>query len=220
MKYLSIIDKHLRRETKQLFSSMSTTPRISKTTYLFTTEYSVPNDTINTNYTYFLPTGIGILISVLLFIFVLQSCKKSHSFTNKRALNQDKPSENAAGDESLNRPQNQNNSAYHRMSSISKSVHVYHHVDSEYNELDESLELVHDPILGNIQHLGFPLKSNESHNSITIRKDNLNDSNKSLNVLQKPEDTCLNKDDSDGYLQPVFVFKNTDETHSYIDIIE
>lgn len=200
----------INRSVEGISQSMETTNTISLSSETNTKNHFVSKETplqrieINTNY---LLAGSGAVIFMLLFIIVIQSIRKSK--TAKR--NQQKC------DEPFRRPPNGQIKKYLKITSSKQSKHFYQHVDSVYQEIDESVELVPIPAsTENTNQLDDHSLSKCINNSISnVTK------HEYLNSTQMPmEITCPDTDKAD-YLQPVFIRANIEreskrETHSYV----
>lgn len=161
---------------------------------------SEPN--IKSNATYIL-AGTGTVISVLLFILVLQSCKKSRSI-QKNNINKERKNDAKVGYASSNRFQHVSDGPCSKRSCIKSGCS--HQIESEYDEISECLRFVQAPVF-----------LNDFESSNTAPGD--------VNELSCTDEPNLNADDSEFYLQPVFSHgnkqhRNTEEIHQYIDIID
>lgn len=189
----SIVEEMTKGKIKQTITLSSTMPII----------WPKSESNTKSNTTYIL-TGAGAVISVLLFILVLQSCKKSRSI-QRNNINQDRKNEAKIGYASSNRFQHENDRPCSKMSCI-KSGCSHHQMESKYDEINECLKFVQAPVF-----------KNDFESSNTAPGD--------VNELSCTEELSLNADDSDFYLQPVFSHDNkkegnSEEIHPYIDIID
>lgn len=181
-----------KEEIKQTITLSSTMPII----------WPKSESNIKSNATYIL-TGTGIVISVLLFILVLQLCKKSRSI-QKNNINKERKNDAKVGYASSNRFQHVSDGPCSKRSCIKSGCS--HQIESEYDEISECLRFVQAPVF-----------LNDFESSNTAPGD--------VNELSCTDEPNLNADDSEFYLQPVFSHgnkkdRNTEEIHQYIDIID
>lgn len=192
--------------TLSLFSETNT-----KNDY-FNEETPLQKSEINTHY---LLAGSGAVIFMLLIIIVIQTIRKSKS--DKRR--------HQTCDETFKRPPNGHRMKYLNITSSKQSNHFYQHMDSVYQEIDESVELMPIPASADTTNeLGDHSYLKCVNNSISNveEHEDLNAQTSESYILPSTESTCRDTDNGD-YLQPVFVHANIEieskrEIHSYIDV--
>lgn len=203
------MEKSWTRQTQSLFFTETSTKSDS-----FSKETPLQKSDINSNY---LLAGSGTVIFVLLIVIVIQTTRKSTSAKKKHQT----------CDETLKRLPNSQSEKYLNITSSTQSTHFYQHMDSVYQEIDESVELVQIPtsIETAIEFGEHSLSKciNKSVSNVTGH-DDLNAQTSELYVLPSVESTCPDTDKAD-YLQPVFVhakveieIESPQETNSYIDV--
>lgn len=196
-----IIDRSV-EEKSQFIESTSTISFLSETEeQIFSKETSMQKREINTNY---LLAGAGAVIFLLLFIIVIQTCRKSKS-AKRKSLLQYKCNENQTGDETFKRPPNGSSENYLNITSSKQSNHVYQQMDHLYHEIDESMEVMQmQPSTDTATEFGDHNLPHCINNPINVTKDHLNAQTIESYVIPS---TCLDIEKAD-YLQPVIVHAN------------
>lgn len=204
------------------FKDVNNSKFVTKSTNSFLiTEKPVDKNQIDTNY---LTVSIGIVISILLFIIVIQLCKKSKSVRKKPSKL--KKSVNQICEEICNDPQNREDEKYTEISSSQRFSHFYRHMDAVYNEIDERVELIHTAAIKNgaseFEGDTIPLQLKESASLKKINDDIIPQSSDFF-LLPNTRRECEDTENSDSYIQPVSVLEyevpgNKVETCSYVDI--
>lgn len=189
--------------------SMETTITISLSSetntknHFFSKETPLQKSEINTNY---LLAGSGTVIFMLLVVIVIQSIRKSKSVKRNQET----------CDEPFRQPPNGHNKKYWNITSSKQSNHFYQHMDSVYQEIDESVELMPIPAsTEKTNELGDHSLSKCINNSISDVTEH-----DDLNAQMPIKSTCLNTD-TPAYLEPVFIRANVEieskeEIHSYV----
>lgn len=207
--------KHLKDVNSSRFVTKSTDTSLI-------TEKPVEKNRIDTIY---LTVSVGIIISMLLFIIVIQLCKKSKSIRKKPS--QQKSNVNQICEEFYNDPQNREDEKYKKISSSQRFNHFYRNMDAVYNEIDERVEPIHTAAFKNgasefeSDTILLQLKDSSSLKKIN---DGIISQSSDLYLLPNTNGEC--EEDiinSDSYIQPVSVLKNEVpdnkvETCSYVDI--
>lgn len=200
-----IIDRSVEGNSQSMETTITTSLSSETNTknHIINKETTLQKSKINTNY---LLAGSGAVIFMLFVVIVIQSIRKSKSVKRKHET----------GDEPFRQPPNGHNKKYWNITSSKQSNHFYQHVDSVYQEIDESVELMPIPAsTEKTNELGDHNLSkciNNSISNVTEHDD--------LNAQMPKESTCLNTDKAD-YLEPVFVRANVEieskqEIHSYM----
>ena len=138
--------------------------------------------------------GVGALISVFLFIIVIQLCKKSSS---SRKRNRHSRDDNAFNNETLNQT---NQRGYNIISEQFKD-HSYRSFEDQYAEINESLEM-------NILNASSMQDNNGSFASLYLNSqptDKFEDTTNNITVHDMAEEMKLDVDGSNSYLKPIFV---------------
>lgn len=199
-----------------------TFPEFAENITLSIPEQYGPRDKNNVNYSV---VGVGGVISIFLFILVVQLCKKQKSAirgsASLRIVNG-----NDTRDESGNKTQNWHRKKSYQIPKENKSIRCYDHINSEYQEIDECSEKKNESTFLNASGC-FEMKSNISHLFSTCpSKKNVSRLPSNTSYCQQlPISTCSEIDHSDAYLQPLSVCeeqtaRKADEIHSYVDVIE
>lgn len=201
------MEKSWTRQTQSLFFTETNT----KCHYL-SKETPLQKSDINSNY---LLAGSGTVIFVLLIVIVIQTTRKSTSAKKKHQ----------ACDDTFKRLPNSHSKKYLNITSSTQSNHFYQQMDSVYQEIDESVELVQIPTSTETA-IEFGEHSllkciNKSVSNVT-EHDDLNAQTSELYVLPSAESMYPDTDKAD-YLHPVFVhakieIESKQETHPYIDV--
>lgn len=185
------------------------------------TEKPLDKNQVDTNY---LTVSLGIVISLLLFIIVIQLCKKSKSARKKTS--QLKSSVNQMCEEFCYDSQNREDENYKKISSSQRFSHFYRHMDAVYHEIDESVELIHTAAIKNgaseFEGDTIPPQLKDSASLKKINDDIITQSN-DFYLLPNTRRECEDTDNSDSYIQPVSLLEyevpsNKVETCSYVDI--
>lgn len=202
------MEKSWTRQTKSLFFTETNTKSHS-----FSKETPLHKSDINSNY---LLAGSGTVIFVLLIVIVIQTTRKSTSAKKKHQT----------CDETFKRLPNSHSKKYLNIpSSSTQSNHFYQQMDSVYQEIDESVELVQIPTSTETAIEFGEHSLSKCHNksvSNVTEHDDLNAQTSELYVLPSAESMYPDTDKAD-YLQPVFVhakieIESKQETHSHIDV--
>lgn len=186
------------------------------------TEKPLQNSELNTNY---LLVGVGIIISIILFIILIQLCKNSQS-ANKKQLTQQERNDNEMVCKSSHRSHSGEGKDYKIISSSRDSSHLYRHMDTVYHEIDECMELMPTPALPNA---GSSLDSNtvlsdfKHTENLKSKDDGVQTSN--LHVLPSKQITSSYTNISKLNPQPECVLKNVktenkEEIGSYVNVTE
>lgn len=198
-----IIDRSV-EENSQFMESTSTISLLSITNteeQIFNNETPMQKREINT---YYLLAGAGAVIFMLLFIIVIQTCRKSKSAKRKSSL-QYKCNENQTGDETFKQPPHGSSENYLNITSSKQSNHVYQHMDHLYQEIDESMELIQmQPSTDTATEFGDHNLPYCINNPINVTKYHINAQPSESYVIPS---TCLDIENTD-YLQPVIVHAN------------
>lgn len=196
---LGIIDRSV-EENNQLMETTSTISLFSDSNTkinFFSKEIPLQKSEINT---YYLLAGSGAVIFMLLIIIVIQTIKKSKSAKTAHQ----------ACDETFKRPPNDNNKKYLNITSSKQSSHFIQRMDSVYQEIDESVELMPIPVSTDTSNeLRDRGLSKCIHNSVSnaTEHDDINAQMSELYVLPSTESAYPDTDNVD-YLQPVFIHAN------------
>lgn len=142
--------------------------------------------------------GVGALISLFLFIIIIQHCKKSKSLM-KRNFSQQSSNDFASHDE----PSHQGNRRGYNFISERPKNHSYTSFEVQYAEIPDSLEL-------NTQSTSAPQDNYETSQSF-YQNSSITDSNGDTMNVEFVEDNAeqltLSVDSSNSYLKPIFVPK-------------
>ena len=136
--------------------------------------------------------GVGALISLFLFIIVIQLCKKSSS-SRKRNISRQSCDDNALNSET-------NQRGYNIISEQFKD-HSYRSFEDQYAEINERLEMdiLNDSSLHDDNGTFASLYSN------TQPTDKFEDTTNNISVDDIIEDIKVDVDASNSYLKPIFV---------------
>lgn len=129
-------------------------------------------------------------------------------------------------EEFCNDAQNREDENYTKISSSQRFSHFNRHMDAVYNELEESVELIHTAAVKNgaseFEGDTIPLRVKDSVSFQKINDDIIPQSS-DFYLLPNTKRECEDTDNSDSYIQPVSVLEyevsgNKVETCSYVDI--
>lgn len=121
--FLVTDDGYLETETTQLNILNSTTVTVDMTISL--TEKPLQNSELNTKY---LLVGVGIIISIILFIILIHLCKNSQSSNKPPTPTQQKSNDNETVGDTSHRSHSGQGKDYKTISSSRDSSHLYRHM--------------------------------------------------------------------------------------------
>ena len=142
--------------------------------------------------------GVGALISLFLFIIIIQHCKKSTSSIKRNVNGQS--SNNIA---LHNEPSYLGNRRGYNVISERPKIHSYTPFEVHYAEIPESLEL-------NTQSTSTAQDNNETSQSFYQNSSKTDSNGDKMNVEfveDKAEELKISVDSSNSYLKPIFVPK-------------
>ena len=140
--------------------------------------------------------GVGALISLFLFIIVIQLCKKSSS-SRKRNISRQSRDDNALNSETLN----QTNQRGYNVISEQLKDHSYRSFEDQYAEIRDSFEM-------NILNDSSMHKNNGTFASLYFNSqptDTFQDTTNNRSVDDLAEEIKVDVDASFSYLEPIFV---------------
>lgn len=214
-------DGYLETETTKL-KLLNSTRHMAVYTITPLTEKPLQNSEFNTNY---LLVGVGIIISIILFIILIQLCKNSKSAYKKQPTQQ-KRNDNEMVGESSHRSHSGEEKDYKTISSSRDSSHSYRQMDTVYHEIDECMELMPTPALPNaVSSLDSnTVLSDFKHTAHLKSKD---DGVQTSNLHVLPSKKITSSDTSMSKLNPQHecVLKNVntenkEEIGSYVNVTE
>lgn len=196
-----------------------TFPEFAEKMTLSIPEQYGPRDKTNVNY---LVVGVGGVISIVLFILVMQLYRKQKcSIRGSASL----PivNGNDTRNESRNKTQNWHRKRSYQIPEENKSSRCYDHINTEYQEIDEFSEKKNESTFLNASGC-FEIESNFFSTYPSINNVSRLPSNTSCGQ-QLPINKCSEIDHSDAYLQPLSGYekqhaKNADEIQSCDDVLE
>lgn len=173
--------------------------------------------------------GVGAVVSFLLFILVVQSCRKAASKSRKSLRSRNR---NRSEEESTDIQLNGKSRVCEKITLQKIPNQLFYRSDAENHSMEEStsLQLSSTPIHQQATHVfannTLPLKSKFSYRPEGPANQDFNVQTCDLYALPQPctSEICLATNRRDPYIQPVFVCafdrpNNTVKSHSYIDII-
>lgn len=140
--------------------------------------------------------GVGALISLFLFIIVVQLCKKSSS-SRKRNISRQSHDDNSFNNETFNQT---NQRGYNIISEQFKD-HSYRSFEDQYAEINESLEM-------DILNASSMQDNNGAFASLYLNSqptDKFEDTTNNITVDKIAEEMKIDADGSNSYLKPIFV---------------
>lgn len=142
--------------------------------------------------------GIGALISLFLFIIVIQLCKKSSS-SRKRNISLQSRDDNALNSETLNQT---NQRGYNFISEQLKD-HSYRSFEDQYAEINEGLEM--DILHVNDSSMDDNNGTFASHYLNSQPTDKFEDTANNISIDDMVEEIKVDVNASNSYLKPIFV---------------
>lgn len=218
------MDSNLNKKADQVSNARNKITAVWRTneSLLYVTENPLPGREINTRY---ILIGVGTVISLLLFILVLQSCRKAKYNLKSRDKNR--------RDEECTDTQLHKQGEFCENIALQKIPNkLFLHSDAANYKIEKCTcsKLLSTPIYrqktNEFANNTLPLKSKYSY--IPNRPANHDVSVPTCDLYAPPRpctsDVCLAKNSRDSYIHPIFVCafdrpNNTVKSHSYIDII-
>lgn len=122
--FLVTDDGYLETETTKL-NILKSTKHMTVDTTISLTEKPLQNSELNTKY---LLVGVGIIISIILFIILIQFCKNSQSSNKQSTPTQQKNNDNETVGDTSPRSHSGQGKDYKTISSSRDSSHLYRHM--------------------------------------------------------------------------------------------
>lgn len=228
---MSIVDTNLISNTKadQISNAGNKITDVGRTneSLTYATENPLAESEINTRY---ILIGVGAVVSLLLFILVVQSCRKANSTRRKSLKSRNR---NKTDKESTDTQQHGKDRFCNKIALQKIPNQLFYHSDAKNHRMEEestSLQVSSTPIYQQATHVfannTLPLKSKYSHRPERPANHDFNVPTCDLYALPRPctSEICLAANRRDPYIQPIFVCafdrpNNTVKSHSYIDII-
>lgn len=212
----------MKRDTEKQRVTNSTISMISEEKTQFITEKPLQKSGMNTIN---LLVVTGAVISILLLIIVIQLCKSQS--TKRKSFIQQKGNREESSDKSSARPDNKEDKQYKTISSSQQLKHLYQHVDVVYEDIDENVDITlnpdHSKAANSIESYKGPTEFYDL-SSVEERKYDSRAHSSDLYLLPSNKRNCSDTNNSDEYLQPVFVLEDKkhedNEAHLYIDVTE
>lgn len=204
--FLFTAEGYIDLESTKLKDIKSSSHILDRSTF-YVTVNPMKNSEFNSNY---LVGGIGVVISIFLFMILIQLCKNSRNAKRKKFTRQ-KRNINEKPDEPSHRRTYRENIEYKTISSSRNSNHLYRPMDMVYHEIDECMDMIPTPTFQNVasnldcQTVPLDLKHQSS-----IRKKYDDDQTSKLHLLPCTKITCLDTGKSKLNPRPESVHENID----------
>lgn len=199
-------DVYIDLETTKLKDTNSTSNILDRNTF-YVTENPIQNSGLYSNY---LIVGVGVVISMFLFMILIQLCKNSRTAKRNKFTRQ-KRNTNEKPDESSHPRTYRENKEYKTISSSRNSSRLYRPMDIVYHEIDECMEMMPTPTFQNVASKldcnTVPLDL-KHHSSLKRKYDD--DQTRKLHLLPSTKITCSDRDKSKLNPQPENVLENID----------